>query len=175
MPDLPSGLAWDEAYVKAGMAAAHAAGYTPAQVQAWLNFQAENARAQVAARAEQTAAATEALKAAIGPGYEKELAYGQAAVKQLGGDKVMDAIRESGLGNNVEFIQMMIRIGRQLGEDNVIDVESIRQGEKSAQDRIDALMRDKAGPYWNREDPGHQRAVDEVHRLMGVLYPGTVK
>lgn len=174
LPDLPSGLSWDEGYLKGALRAAHAAGLSPAQVQAWVNHQAEYARSQVGTRAEQTAAATEELKKAIGPGYEKELAYGQAAVKQLGGDEVMNAIRESGLGNNIGFIKMMIRIGRELGEDNVIDVESIRQGEKSAQDRVDVLMRDKTGPYWNREDPGHQRAVAEVNRLMGVLHPGNV-
>lgn len=173
MPELPGGLEWQDPLVNQFKKTAHVIGLTPKQAQVILNHYAEQVRGEAQGRREETARTLETLKQEVGPGYEKELAYGQAVLKQIGGQDVIDAINMSGIGNHVGFIKMMIRIGRELGEDSIIDVKSVRESEQSAQAKIDAIMADKKHPYWKPRDPGHARAVEEMSKLFGMVSPGS--
>lgn len=174
LPELPGGLSWSDDMLAGFKKWAYDAGLSTQQAQTLLNGYHGAVGTNVQSRTAQTKATFAKLEQEIGPGYEKELAYGQAAIKQLGGQEVVDAINQSGIGNSVPFIKMMIAIGRQLGEDSIIDVTSIRQTEAEAQTRIDQIMRDKSGPYFNVSDPAHERTVQEVNRLFGMLHPGQV-
>lgn len=48
-----------------------------------------------------------------------------------------------------------------------------REERRAAQDKINDIMADRSGPYWNPDDPRNRRTIEEMTRLHGIVHaPG---
>lgn len=70
-----------------------------------------------------------------GVNYDANVQIARAAVQKLGGDALVTALTETGMGNHPEFIRAFVRIGKAISEDTV-SFGSTVQGEKSLAERL---------------------------------------
>lgn len=68
------------------------------------------------------------LKNEWGEGFEKNLVLTKNAVKQLGGEDFSKFIKESGIGDNLQFIKFMHKVGQLMGEDRLLGEDRQRFG-----------------------------------------------
>jgi hypothetical protein len=154
-------LEFDEESTKAFAAQAHEWGLTQKQFNAAV-------RAHLAAVADlqgraQTAT-VEGAKAALVAHYGSEAAMGAElrdafrAFKHFADAEEMAGIDE--LGNNPIAVRVLAKVAKALAEDRppggtVADATAAE---------IEALMKDRASPYWNPRAPGHDDAVRRVQK-----------
>lgn len=110
--------------------------------------------------------AAETLKRADqwGANFDRNLAYAKRAMGKLGSDAVVEKIEASGLGNDIDFLNMFYLVGRQMAEHGIIpgEVSGIMNAD-AAKIRIGEL---RARPeYFDNKLPGHRELVDEMQRL----------
>lgn len=174
-PQLPEGMAYDEAFEKAALTKAHELGLMPAQVQNLLDLYAAQQVAQVGKMQEMAQQAQEAtailLKQEWGNAYGAKLENASKAMRMIGGDALAEALIETGAGNHPEIVRAFAKIGDMLGEDR------IRQGQPSgfnmtpdeARTEANRLMAHEG--YANRAHPEHAAIVQKVQALFRQAYP----
>lgn len=175
-PELPAGLAWDDAFEKAAIPVAHKLGLTPAQLQGLAEFyaqhQSESGLGAMRQRGLDEAAASQALKAEWGAHYDTKLAQASRAARYFGGEQLIAVLNETGLGNHPDLVRAFARAGALLGEDalrasgQVTGVLAPDEALKKAR----ALMARPA--YASRAHPEHGAVVDEVRQLFEQAYAG---
>lgn len=153
----------------------HKQGVFPKQAQAVYDYYlAEEKKADDAARTQVNKLVEDGLnklKSEWGEGYSKNIALGDMALKELGGDDVIKHVVNTGLAKDPVFIKLMSKVGGLLGEDKLRGEDARRfggQSPKEIQREIDILM---ARPeYADTSHPGHKRVVDDAATLYKKLY-----
>jgi hypothetical protein len=174
-PELPEGFTWNETQEKQFKGIAHAIGLTPAQVQKIIEFEGQRqlalADTVTQVQAEARAKGEAELRKAWGPAqYDRNMALAKTALRRFGSEALVEHVETSGVGNHPEFIRFMTKIGEQLLEDGFVKGEVTDFTTKSeAKRKIDAIMNDMKGPYYTREHPEHNAAVQEVRDLYEIL------
>lgn len=111
------------------------------------------------------AAADKAIKAEFGETTEVKLELANRMITALGGEKVVNAIANSGLGRNPEFVKMMVKLGEahaeQLGIDKTGNNSLMTPADLRAQ--IATLQAHPA--YMDASHPEHKSVVDRVQQL----------
>lgn len=130
-----------------------------------INQQRTDAR--VAAEAE--------LRKEFGAGASQQVKLAADAIRNFGGDEVLQAIDETGLGNNPKVIKMLAKIGQQLMEDQVVEADKssvFGMTPEMAQREINFKMADNEfkRAYYSNLHPNHKAAVADMERLLGLLH-----
>lgn len=168
-PELPPGVAWDEAFEQAALPVAHQLGLTPHQLQGLVDFYAGHQATAFAeagrARLAEQARATETLKAEWGPNFTARLSGAARAARYFGGEDLVAMLEETGLGNHPQLVRAFARAAELLGEDTLRG-EGAPAGDAvgpaEALRKARSLMEKPA--YLRRDHPDHADLVDEVQR-----------
>ena len=77
----------------------------------------------------------------------------------------------SSLGNNPDLIKGFVKLAGMVGEDAPINTpqDNVFTPDE-AQRKIDAHMV-PGSPYWDKNHPNHDRAVQDVYALRQMMYP----
>lgn len=121
-----------------------------------------------------TKAQTE-LKAEFGDAYEKRMSLATKAIVEVGGEALLKAINDSGLGMNTELIKGFSKLGVDYFEaDRTVKADrtglfGITPGEAKAM--LDAKQADPEfrARLYSRTHPGHNEAVKEIQMLIEKL------
>ena len=116
--------------------------------------------------------------------YNREYDETMAKLQQQYGDKlparisqvdkalttfgIKDLFVEKGLTNNYQIFEALANIGARISESKLKDGE-VQQNFKTPQQQIEEIYADPNGAIYNAEHPGHDKAVAEVKRLMGLV------
>lgn len=120
---------------------------------------------------------TEKLKHRWGWSAESNFDRARRTIATLAGMKAdhpfIQWLEASGNDHNPVVIEFFYDVSKQLGEDNFVDEETRAQQTEaaSAQRRINEIMSDSKGPYWNENDPRHNDVVTEVAKLYQTMTP----
>lgn len=173
LPEVDHGQ-WNEKAVASFKKAAHGLGLTPRQAQGLMHMYADMERQAVKERQGGTSTRIEELKTEWGEAFKNNLAIAKSATRQIFGQKFIDMLNRTGLGDDPDLIRGMVRVGKDLMEDGVIEVGEGFSSLSSVQDEINAVMNlDKSGrekhPYWNDRLEGHAEWVDKMFKLREVV------
>lgn len=168
----PENDATDDAFREGFKKLAHENKLLPHQAEAMYNYISEQAseRSQTleAHQSEAVEKAMGALKESWGENFDNELRMAKLAVKEFGGDEFISYLNESGLGNNAEIIKLMNKVGKQFFKEDSFNAESkpaYAHSPAEAQEKINKIMGDFQGAYYNKNHPDHSRIVKEVEKL----------
>ena len=173
-PELPEGVAWDDAFEKAALPVAHRLGLTPHQLQGLIDFyaghQAEAHAAMGRTRSEAESRASEELKGEWGPDYSMKLSQAARAARYFGGEQLVAYLNESGVGNNPHLIRAFARAGSTLVEDTLRGEAGSAQG-MAPGDAIRKARELMARPaYVKRDHPDHFDLVEQVRTMFERAY-----
>ena len=74
------------------------------------------------------------------------------------------------LGDNIDVIKGFAKIANMMSEDKILSTESENlDRSEDIQSEIDQIMNDKAGPYWNKSHPNHDKVVQQVYTMREML------
>jgi len=162
---------WNDEMAKDFLGVAHQIGLNSRQVQSligwqgsWMDKGAVNAR-------EQVKETLNVLKKEWGSDYDRRLVLGERAVRQVGGDELVNLLEKTGLGNHPVLVKVFAEVGDILAEDGLIEgrVEGVL-GAEDYKAKINAMMMDKLHPLNDLSHPGHKAAVEELTRLNMALH-----
>jgi hypothetical protein len=148
---------------------AHAADLTTAQAKRlWAKYSEKitTSSKNLAEQFKQEMAATETqLRAQHGTAYDAKLALANRAMKELGGEELVQLVAHTGLGRHPEGMKMLIRLGEIMAEEQGIDTNTgmPRGSAASLEQQLNETMADKA--YFNRNDPRHAQVVRQALEL----------
>lgn len=181
---LPEGFEINEEQQKAFFEHAHKHGFTADQAAGMVRFQAIQMASAAKAQQDQygvdEADAVEALKKEWGGSYEEKMALATGAVKKFGGQELVDAMNETGLGNNLAMNKAFAAIGKAIAEDEILGAGAGRQFISSpaeADAKISALRGDKdfMERFHSKSPSIRKPAVAEMAALMEIKFPNTRK
>tara|TARA_Y100000310_G_scaffold239682_1_gene243372 strand:- start:10788 stop:11726 length:939 start_codon:yes stop_codon:yes gene_type:complete len=124
--------------------------------------------------------AKQALMSEFGDAFESRLNIAKNTIKQYGGDELLQAINQSGLGNNPAVIKAFAKLGKDLGEDKIIgsdkrNVFGVTPSE--AQEEISRLKKDTefmnkylAKGQYGKMSAEHKEAVKRMTDLFSKAY-----
>lgn len=128
---------------------AHKAGLTNQQAkevfESYVNLERQANERMQAQRAEFKSQAEAELRREFGQGYTQQLQLAKSAVKAFGGDEVLKALNETGLGNHPSVIKMLAKIGENLLEDSIMEADKSQvfgDTPDRVQATIDAKLKD---------------------------------
>ncbi len=166
----------DKTFFDAFKAEAFKLGILPKQAQELVSFYDKYSGDQYStykATAEREATeAMDALKTEWGDGYETKIALAKSAMATFADEGFIKMLNETKLGNNPQLIKLFAEVGKGMSEDK-IDGESIPSGSarhtpEEAQSRINNVMADLDGAYFNSDHPNHENAVKEMTKLFAM-------
>lgn len=174
---LPEGRKFDEGSVGKFKALAHKHGLLPKQAQAifdhLVNEETEARKASAIQSQREMEEQIGGLKKEWGQAYDQQLNLAKQAVKKFGGPEFAAYLNESGLGNNVQIIKFMAKMGSMMGEDKLRGdggSGSFGGTPKEIQAQIDKVMGNPKHPYFDSGHPGHKNALREMEELYQKLY-----
>lgn len=174
-PQLPEGLPYDEKFEQSALAVAHKIGLTNTQAQELIGFWAAsqgNSFANVAASNEANQAATvEALQKEWGKAYDDKVAFASRAVKEFGGQELVDYLNEPGVGNNIHLVRAFAKVGELLREDRMPAGRPSGMALTPEQARVEANQLMATEAYRKREHPEHADMMKRVSKLFEFQYP----
>jgi hypothetical protein len=178
--ELPEGasVAGLEGYIEA----AHEAGLTPAQLQAFADVNVEQGIAQQEQQQAQLQSSKEFLNEVFGDKAPEKIAEAKAAARAYA-DKAPEAVQEllnGPAGNNPALVMMLADLGSTFKEGSSAGTEAAAQHGMSANEvanQIANLYKDPAfmKSWSNIQDPGNAAAkakVEELYRLQNSLQQG---
>ena len=180
---LPEGMEPDENLAGAFKEKAHAIGLNTKQAQeivSWVN-EMQGQVPDAGAEFEKNAVALEeqskiTLQKEFGKAFDDKVNIAKSVLREYGGEGLLDLQLADGtqLSNNPFLVKTFANIGdfmkTRLGEDTLkgSKSQSGAMTPNEAQIELDKVMV-KNGPYWNRDDPGHQQAVARAYQLNGCI------
>ena len=181
MPNIPleEGLKLDEALQKNVRTELHKAGLTGKQFQAAVGLYLNHLNGQVtsAKMAADGAAATaiQTLKGEWGDKYDANIDIARSVLKSYG-DEEMQQYVNGAMGNNVQLIKFLAKVGSQFleskdkGGRGTLPIKD----ETRAKTEIETLKLDKEfqDAFGNARHPGHKAAVDRWIQLHSIAHPG---
>lgn len=162
---------WDEGKATKFAAWAHERGFTKDQVQALVEYDAarglNDTESIAAAQQKAIADATTALKTEWGPNYAKNLELAKKAAEQAGGADLLS----HPLANDPVFIKAMAKVGGMIVEDPAAGARGTSHAQTDPKSEIARIKGDKAHPYWQKNHPEHESAVQNMQRLFKLAHP----
>jgi hypothetical protein len=157
----PEGLDIDQTRAKAFADEAHAAGLSKKQYEfvmgKYADMMTKDLPQMVSDFVEgQRGGVEQQLRQAWGQEYDANMKHAVAAFNAFTDDAERAEIDR--IGNNPVLLRILARVGRELGEDKSVENAILPT------DDIEALMRDKAGAYWNAQHPQHAAVKARVTR-----------
>ena len=106
-----------------------------------------------------------------GDTYQDKLEKVQYAAIREFGDEGIEYLEKLGVGNDAKFMLMMSKYAEFITED------SYHTGDKSTsinsvESKIDEILGDANGAYFDQDNPSHKRVVAEMDELYKQAYPG---
>ena len=181
-PELPDGIAYDEALEKAALPVAHKLGLMPGQVQGLIDFIAAHRVAETKAALQtmqsHMAQAEETLRGEWGGNYEKQLSLAARAAKRFGGEDLIGALNESGFGNNPHLVRAFAKIAGLVAEDTMkSDGSPTRPSTDAALAEIARIqgeaLKDPKHPWINAQHPEHETLLERMRVLFAAAHPST--
>lgn len=173
----------DEAKVGLTKKELHKLGLTPRQASGVMKHYLENLNESFkltkAATASQGTQATAGLRQEWGDAFDSNVEVARSVIKKFGDAETSKFLDDSGLGNNVQLVKMLQKIGASILEDT-----GRRGGDAGgslplnnqarATQEIDALKVDKEfqTALGDPRNPGHRAAVERWTGLFMVAHPG---
>lgn len=112
----------------------------------------------------------ESLKKEFGAAFDERISLAKHALKEFGGDEVLDIINKYGLGNEPALVKMFAEIGKLTSEDKIVGEKSsasfgVTPAEADA--KIASLYKDKEfmARWSNPTAQGHDEAVKQLETL----------
>ncbi|QQS11062.1 MAG: hypothetical protein IPK81_15815 [Rhodospirillales bacterium] len=168
-------LPYDEGLESAFRERAHALGLLPEQAAGlyawWLDLNRDDVAQQRRMVESRRDGAREALRAEWAHRFDDRLRRANDALRRFADDELRERVAE-GLGDDPAFIRFCARIGDLVGEHR-LEGPGAGAGFSSAVDakrRIAEVFADRGHPYFQRDDPRHAHAVEEVRRLFESAY-----
>ena len=147
----------------------------PKQAQAIMDFyesqMSEEIQRETAEMKEAAASTLNKLKEDWGEGYQASMQRVLDAVETFGGEEMVNYLKTSPAGNDVNLLKFLEKVGSSLKEDT-FDGEATRHfglTKDEAQRQIDTIMGDFSHPYHNSEHAGHQRALEDMKKYFQVV------
>jgi len=154
----------------------HALGILPAQASKLYEwYQGMNGQAFTGMMTERQTNQTNAengLRSEWGKAYDTNLNQAKAVLNQFGDEKVIATLEETGLGNDPNLIKFLANIGKNFGEDGLHGKPtSFTMSPDEAKVQINTILADKAGAYFNKDNPEHTMMVEKMADLHKMAYP----
>lgn len=161
---------------------AHRLGMTPGQLAGMSRFL--DKRQDEAREATATATATQiqewetAIQKEHGEAFSQNTAMAKAIIHEYGGDEMEALLEERGLGSHPALFNMLTKVARALGEDEVVGQGGTHQfvnNPRQARDEWAALQLDEKfmAIYQTDGVAGHKEAVSRVQGLFKLMHPDT--
>ncbi|RKX27481.1 MAG: hypothetical protein DRP45_00930 [Candidatus Zixiibacteriota bacterium] len=129
----------------------------------------EVAQTQTADAEQAHARAVAAIEKEWGNAYDTNLDVAERAVKHLGGQALMDALVNTGAGNNVLILDAFMKAGKMMSEDIGIDKAGNEANTPDQlRDQVSSLQQNPA--YQDGTHPDHSRIVEKMMRLNERIY-----
>lgn len=111
------------------------------------------------------------LRKSFGASWDRNIALANRALHHLGGDELLAAAAESGIGASPVWIRALTKLGNTLAESNMI-VGHVpgALSPADAETKINEIRSDPKHAYWK----GDKTAIAEVERLSRIAWPGDV-
>lgn len=116
----------------------------------------------------------------FGSAYDQRIQLATKAIKDVGGEDLLKAINESGLGYNSNVIKSFAKLGMELGESKIVDADrasAFGVSPEEAKSEIDALKADTRfmDKYYarngvSRNSEEHKDAVARMRQLFSKAY-----
>lgn len=157
--------------------AAHSLGLNQKQLDGLVSWAATEAKKQFEAEMSGTTAAEAELKEKWGYRFDNNRDRAVRTISTLAGmnkdHPFVKWLEATGNDKNPAVLQFFYEVSEGLGEDNLVTETSRREATEAseAQKKINIIMSDMNGPYFNTNDPRHNDTVQEVSRLYSVLNP----
>ena len=162
----------DEGAIKSFAEQSHKLGLNNKQAQGILEFYKNNMegtakQAQVDTETAQAQSAQE-LRQEWGRDFDAKIKQAGALAKANINADVLDMQLQNGtrLGDHPEIIKGFAKIANMMSEDKIIATESESVNTvKDLESEIASIMNNRAGPYWNKQHPDHDKLVQQVYTL----------
>ena len=112
----------------------------------------------------------EVLKKEWGTAFETKLNVANTVLKDFADENVMNALKESGLGNNVNLVKLLNNIGEQMYKEKKIDTPHPSMGvtRDEAQKELSEMLSNFDHAFHNSSHPDHQKAVERFAKLNSI-------
>jgi hypothetical protein len=167
---------FDETAIKSFAEQSHKLGLNNKQAQGILEFYKNNMEgsAQQAKIDTETAQsqAEQQLRQEWGRDFEGKVKQAGALAKANINPEVLDMTLSNGtrLGDHPEIIKGFAKIANMMSEDKIVATESENVNTVAdIESEISAITNDTDGPYWNKQHPDHDKAVQQVYTLREML------
>ena len=114
------------------------------------------------------------LRREWGSSYDNRVDRAQAALKEYGGQELIDHFNETGMGNSVQMIKHFDKLGALYLEEDVLTKGNAGGANAyltpdEATRQYNEHLSNRTGPYLNRMHADHKRTVKEVQKLVGII------
>jgi hypothetical protein len=148
---------------------AYQSGVLPKQAQSiydWFQKSTEDIQAKIQLEEQKRVdQGLQELKKEWGDNFKLELDKAKVAIKHFGGEEGFSYVETSGLGNDVQFIKLMSKVGNVLSEDTFKGITESLGGmtPRDIESKRAAIFSDPA--YFDKQHPGHDALVQEMLKL----------
>ncbi len=174
---MPDGVTWNSGLTDWFLKSAHSAGLSKTQATKIIKEWNERESSQAHEMVKDIGGQIAKLKDSWGDQFEGRVELGIRGIERLlpkeDADKFKELMDKTGLGNHPVLLKLAYEVGKMLKEDGYI-IGDGAGGALSAQgilDKIASIRADKAHPFNDLKNPGHQKAVDEMKHLYDLAYP----
>lgn len=172
----PEGKKFNEKILADFKKVAHDSGLLPRQAQPlmdwWLTHEEGVKASTTRATADKVIADQAALKKEWGDGFDKQIALAKLAAKDVGGEEIQKYLETSRLGDDVQVIKLLAKVGALLKEDKLRGDGGGKFGQTP--DEIDAeiakVTGDKKHAYYDKTHPAHGAALKQMENLYKKRY-----
>ena len=174
-----TGMRVDKGFVDAFRESAFKLGVLPQQANElakWFDsFNTKSFDDQVKQAAGKIKADLDGLKEEWGDKYDSEVVAAKLAMTNLFTPEQQQALKDAGLGTNVNFIKGMAKAGKFFKEDSMRgDGSGNQNGQytpEEAKAKIKEITSDAKSPYYDKDHVDHKKVKDQVTGLYAMAYP----
>lgn len=123
-------------------------------------------------QAAEIAQTAETLKKEWGADYQRNLVQAQRVIKHFGGDEMLQAVLESDLANNGNFLRLMAKIGGQVTKEDTFSqdvVTSFGMSAEEARRKINDIYSNPSHAYFDDMSPKHKDAIAEMLKYQQIV------
>lgn len=112
------------------------------------------------------------LKKEWGDSFERNIAGARRVIEHFGGKETLEAVLNSPLANNPEFLKLMVNINGKLNKEDTFTKDvTTRFGttKEDAKKKINEIYGNMTHPYFNENHAQHRDAVNEMLSLQKII------
>lgn len=159
---------------------AHRVGLNKQQAAALVRWQAQQTESYMSDAVQQQESGLEEAQAKMrkefGAAYDQKMEMATTALKQFGGEELVNLLNSTGLGNEPAVIKAFANVGKAIANDEIIGGGGRQGFLMSPSEAKQAIADRKKDPnfmksYQERDAMGHKEAVSEMQKLFATAYP----